>query len=340
MCGGRIGSIAALAAVLAVGAGNCFADVFHMPAGDVSLSLLPVTTPSNMPDPATGNLYGSVAYDYNISKFDTTVAQYTAFLNATATVDQYGEYNGDMSPLAGVGSCGITRVGTAGSYSYSFAPANANFPVDSLSWAECARFCNWLANGQPDTGVENLSTTESGSYFLNGALTDGALAKVTRSSNATYVIPTENEYYKAAFYNPKTGLYFAYPTSNNNPPTNSFSSSNANGANFYDNGFSDPTNILTSVGAFQSTTSPWGEYDMGGNVFEYTETEGAIGDERILRGGSFNGGVSGLLSSTRLSTPPSTPDLTVGFRIAEVPEPSSIAILGLTGIGVLRRRRK
>ena len=43
----------------------------------------------------------------------------------------------------------------------------ANCPVFNVSWGDAARFCNWLQNGQPTTGLENVSTTENGAYTLN-----------------------------------------------------------------------------------------------------------------------------------------------------------------------------
>ena len=95
-----------------------------------------------------------------------------------------------MDPSDGIGSPGIIRSGNPEvGYTYSVASGYQNFPVTEVSWGDAARFCNWLANGQPDTGVENSTTTEDGSYALNGDLTDKALNLVTRSPNATYVIP-------------------------------------------------------------------------------------------------------------------------------------------------------
>jgi hypothetical protein len=79
-----------------------------------------------------------------------------------------------------------------GNYSYNVASGYANFPVSEVSWGDAARFCNWLANGQPATGVENATITETGSYALNGALTSEQLEAVTRSTSATYIIPSQN----------------------------------------------------------------------------------------------------------------------------------------------------
>ena len=53
-------------------------------------------------------------------------------------------------------------------------PACAAAPVNVVSWGDVARFSNWMQNGQP-TGAQDLTTTEDGSYYLNGAMTDAAL---------------------------------------------------------------------------------------------------------------------------------------------------------------------
>jgi YVTN family beta-propeller protein len=89
--------------------------------------------------------------------------------------------------------------------------------VGQLNWFKCARYCNWLHNNKP-TGAQNNSTTEDGAYTLNGAWNNGnAFAK---NAGAKYHIPTENEWYKAAYY--KGGStnagYWTYATQSNSDP--------------------------------------------------------------------------------------------------------------------------
>ena len=135
------------------------------------------------------------------------------------------------------------------------------------------RFGNWLSNGQI-TGSEGLSTTESGSYFLNGAMTAAAISLVHRSATATAVIPTLDEWYKAAYYDPATNSYFRFPTSSNTIPSNSYADT-GNNANFYVNlvGYTvGPPLYFTDVGHFAASASPNGTFDQGGNVWEWNET--------------------------------------------------------------------
>jgi hypothetical protein len=111
--------------------------------------------------------FGGVDYTYNIGKYEVTAGQYTEFLNAVAATDTYGLYNTSMGNVPALGA-NIQRSGSSGSYTYSVAADWADRPVNYVSWGDSARFSNWLHNGQP-TGPQGLSTTEDGSYFLNGA---------------------------------------------------------------------------------------------------------------------------------------------------------------------------
>ena len=55
------------------------------------------------------------------------------------------------------------------------------------------------------TGNPSLDArlTEDGTYDLNGATTYAALMDVTRQPGSRWWLPTENEWYKAAYYDPK-----------------------------------------------------------------------------------------------------------------------------------------
>jgi hypothetical protein len=214
--------------------------------------------------------------------------------------------------------------------------------VNYVSWGDSARFANWLHNGQP-TGAQGLSTTEDGSYFLNGATTQGALLTVTRKPDATWTIPTEDEWYKAAYY--KGGStnagYWDYPTSSNTAPGQDMADVSGNNANYYTTPFAYPIDnghYTTLVGEFQNSDSPYGTFDQGGNVWEWNEA--VIGSYRGLRGGSFYFLDTYLQASSRqgLNSFPTNEYNKVGFRVSEVPEPNNLAMLVFLGVGMLRRR--
>jgi len=283
----------------------------------------------NAPDIRYGGSYGAVGYDYRIGKFEVTAGQYAAFLNAVAVTDTYGLYNTEMwSHQLG---CKIQRNGTSGSYEYSVASDWANRPVNYVSWGDAARFANWLQNGQP-TGAQSLSTTEDGSYYLNGATSDAALMAVTRKWNATFVIPTEDEWYKAAYHKNDgvTGNYYDYPAGSDSVPSNVLSNPSAdpgNNANFYASGYTIGSPYYrTPVGDFENSESPYGTFDQGGNVLEWNETA-ITSSLRGFRGGTFGNGSYHMAAADRGDGQPSIESNVFGFRVASVPEPGSLAML-------------
>ena len=118
----------------------CVARVRHA----ITIDTVPVGNEGNSNDGSTG--YGGVAYKYDIGKYEVTVGQYTAFLNAVAKTDTYSLYN--LSMATNLNIAGIARSGASGSYSYSVI-GSANKPITYVSWGDAARFANWLHNGQP-----------------------------------------------------------------------------------------------------------------------------------------------------------------------------------------------
>ena len=290
---------------------------------------------------------GAVAYTYNIGKYEVTAGQYTEFLNAVAVTDPYGLYNGNMDSSSY--GCQITRHGTSGNYTYDFSgrPSGdesdwVNRPVNYVSWGDSARFANWLHNGQP-SGLQGLATTEDGAYYLNGATSNAALLAVSRETDWKWAITSEDEWYKAAYHknDGDTGNYYDYPTSSDTAPSNDLVDPDpGNNATFYissgDYTIGSPY-WRTEAGAHENSESPYGTFDQGGNVWEWNEA--IIGSCRGLRGGSFSVSVGYLHASYRGFYFPTLEYSYFGFRVSEVPEPATMAILMLGGIGILRRRK-
>jgi len=258
---------------------------------------------------------------------------------------------------------GITRSGSTGSYTYSVI-GSGNRPVTFVSWFDAARFANWMANGQP-TGAQGNATTENGAYSLFGAtsgvgFTKNAINPNTLATTAWW-IPSENEWYKAAYYDPSpsgpSDGYWLYATRSDSAPGNTIGAgtSQANyrfGGTVYsvtqNSTYSSTQNYLTGGGAFSNSGSFYGTYDQGGNVWEWNDA--VSGSSRGLRGGSWGSNSTILQSSFRDVKSPSSEDDGRGFRLASaadtsgVPEPGQIAASGVLLIGGglywLVRRRK
>ncbi len=306
---------------LVVFAARVHANVFNMGGtisdgtwtGLASLSFVTVGNPGNAADPATG--YGAVPYTYQMGTYDVTVGQYVQFLNAVAiTSDPYGLYNSNMA--SALPTFGIARSGSPGDYSYAITGSYnqaANCPIFDVNWGDAARFCNWLQNGQP-TGAEGLTTTESGAYSLNGDTSN--LTTEMRNPGAAYFLPTENEWYKAAYYvgGGTNAGYWSYPTQSNAAPMNVLSATGTNNANYGPTGPID-ADWLTPVGTFAGSPGPYGTYDMGGDLYQWNETA-VDGIYRGFRGGSFYNDASYMRSSYRGYYYPYAAYFNIGFRVA------------------------
>lgn len=285
--------------------------------------------------------YGAVAYEYKIGKNEVSISQYAEFLNATAKTDTYGLWNSNMSSDANIS--GITRSGSSGSYSYSVTGSGQR-PITYVNWFDAARFTNWMHNGQP-TGAQNNLSTEDGAYTLNGAL--GGVS-VSRNMGATIWLPTENEWYKAAYYDPTkggSGGYWLHANQSDTMTTNTIGAPGA--ANFYDGdyaitqnpSFSSSQNYLTNAGAYGADSeSFFGTNDQAGNVWEWNDA--IIGSSRGLRGGSWNNGTASLAASNRYNLGPTFEGSNVGFRVATVPEPSGHLLTIIAAYVCLTKRRR
>lgn len=310
----------------------CFADI--------TIDFVTVGNPGNANDD-TG--YGGVSYVYQIGKYEVTAGQYTEFLNAVAATDTYGLYNIHMWDVAE--GCKIQQSGSPGSYTYSVAPERANRPVSTISWYDALRFSNWLHNGQ------GSGDTEDGAYDMSLG------PNVVRKADALFWLPNEDEWYKAAYHKNDgiTGNYWEFPTATDSVPSNALINPDpGNNANFYESYYTIGSPYYTTeVGEFENSDSPYGTFDMGGNVWEWNESlsdnvwrwdKELPGFERNVRGGSAwtNGYNYMKASESGYGYPQSFEVDSFGFRVASVPVPGAFLLgtLGLSLAGWKLRKRK
>ncbi len=292
------------------------------PASAVTMDWTAVGNPGNAAD-STG--YGAVGYAYNIGTYEVTNAQYAEFLNAKAAADPLALYNTSM----GSGFGGITQSGVSGSFTYSVISGRADMPVNNVSFYDILRFTNWLNNGQ------GAGDTETGAYtLLGGTATPSNGLTVTRNGGATIFLSSEDEWYKAAYYSAISTSYFAYPAGSDTPTTCAFPpTTGSNTANCYDgNDYG-----IADVGSYTGSSSPYGTYDQGGNVWEYNEAI-ISGSHRVIRGGAFDSDAVNLAASFRDGSIPAG-GLNIGFRVASIPEPGTGLLLMMRMLGLARRRR-
>lgn len=305
-------------------------------SAEVTFEWATVNNPGNAADPLNSTKFpgiGSVVNVYRIAKHEVTNDQYAEFLNAVAVTDTHIVYHRYMG-LDFIG--GITQSGSSNIFTYKVRAKMGNKPVNYVSFFNAMRFVNWLHNGQP-TGVQEASTTEDGVYTISDGLSE------VRATHARFFIPTENEWYKAAYHQPSSqggdaDGYWLYPTATNDIPTVATATINGDignpGTNVVNYGEGANWNLVfgnvTTVGtAGCASESFYGTSDQGGSVWEWNETSLFV-KTRGLRGGSFEHDEFSLRSTTWEVTPATFTDRFVGFRVAS---PVSISSADLDGDG-------
>ena len=304
-----------------------------------------VGDPGNAAD-TTG--YGAVADTFRIQKYEFTNQQYADFLNSVAATDTYALYSGTMGSDA---RGGITRSGVSGSYTYAVKANMGDKPVNYVSWFDAARVANWAQNGATGT-----SSTETGAYTLNGATSGDAVGV---NPGATVFVPTESQWYKAAYYKGggTNAGYWTYATQSDALPTavtagatgDGSAGSTGNFANYnYVASWNGQTGNVTTVGT-NGGSSAYGAFDLSGNVLEWDDLNGTPGPTHGLRGGYYGYSTQpplNLGSTDHYEGAPSLEYPGIGFRLASavaVPEPSTCAMvlagLACDGSVVFRRRR-
>jgi formylglycine-generating enzyme required for sulfatase activity len=195
--------------------------------------------------------------------------------------------------------------------------------VTNVMYAKC------VADGECDLPASSASDSRE-SYYDNPEYNDYPVIYVSWDDAAAYCewadrrLPTEAEWEKAASWDERNRTKGVFPWGD------SIDCSFANYLN-QGSGCVGETNL---VGNYASGRSPYGAYDMVGNVWEWTsslyrpypyDTEDGREDPtsldlRVLRGGSWRNVVSDVRPSNRFKFDHTNSFPYVGFRCADSPE--------------------
>jgi len=266
---------------------------------------------------------GAVSYEYRIGKYEVTNAQYATFSNSVFATQSgtYANYtNGTKSvnlyAALNYSNCGIAYDATDG-----FIPREGqeNNAVNYISAYASALFCNWLGDGDITTGAYNINLADKEDMFYSGNI----------NREAGYVLPTDNEWYKAAYYNGDTETYSMYANGKDTITTEDANYNNVIGA---------ITDVDYGVASF------YGTYGQTGNLNERNET--LDGSFLRYRGGAYSTTDLIDISSDKYgNVNNSNTSRIIGFRVAtldmNVPEPATYAaIFGALALGFAAWRKR
>ncbi len=288
-----------------------------------------IGNPGNVPDTLIiwdgTSGYGAVPYTYQISRTAVSIAEWALF------------YGDGTTGFNGVG--GGTAVGYFNpTYNYwndGTRTVGRNAPAVRISFFQAAQYCNWRTTGDAVQGAYTIDTDPQSATY--GYVIDiMSRADILASGNLYYLIPTEDEWYKAAYFKPDGSGYTFYAHGADTVPPQSTDGST--GWNYYDNGNAlAPPNLVWAVDS--GTQEQNGTFNMMGNVREWNE--GAKGSDRVLRGGAYvNNASANLNAGARYSYTPTHGYLTFGLRVVSVPEPASSTMLLMGAVGLLLWRRR
>jgi hypothetical protein len=276
------------------------ADTFGTGANQINITFVEIGNPGNAADD-TG--YGAVAYPYRISKFEISEAMIAAY-NAAGG-----------GPLITPDNRGPGK------------------PATFVSWNQAARFVNWLntSHGRPPAyKFTSNGANDSIALWVPG---DGSAYNPSnrfRNPNAIYFLPSENEWYKAAYYDPNanggSGRYWDYATGSDTAPA-SVAGGTAPGTAVYNQSSTDNPADITNAGGL----SPYGTMAQAGNVREWLESasdgnNSSAGEPRAGRDGYWFWLAKNLQSSQRFSNSPEVTTGIQGFRVASVDREKAIVI--------------
>lgn len=257
----------------------------------------------SLADPASVSTFLLDKYDVTVGRFRPFVAAWNAGFRPNAGSGKHTHLNGGLG-LVNAGPTGGFEPGWLASDDANVAPAQMScgsattwtstataqdsLPMNCVNWYEAYAFCIW----------------DSGGFLPSDAELEYAAAGGLEQREYPWgsVLPGTNNAY--AIY----GCYF------------------------------DPASCYTAaaiapVGTAAFGAGLWGQNDLAGNVWQWDLDYGSVPyvdpcvdcayltptNERVVRGGDFESGLSVLLSSSSDDAPPTDREVIYGFRCARSP---------------------
>ena len=302
----RISTNVAIAFLLLACGTNSSADTFGV-LNQFDIEFVTVGDPGNADD-TTGNPIpaGKVDYVYRIGKYEISE-------------DMINKANAE-------GRLGITHDNRG-----------PNMPATSITWLEAAKFVNWLNTSTSNPAAYKFSASGSSQLWQPSDAGYNANNPL-RNSRARYFLPSMDEWYKAAYYDPATSVYYNYPTGSNSVPDGIDFAGDPNFDIVVSDGFINTAPLeITDAGVLSRV----GTVGQGGNVSEWEESPYSPSSPlRGVRGSAYPYGAANANANTRAAGLQTTVHPTYGFRVASVPEPNSAIIAMLMPFGLLFRRRR
>ncbi len=290
----------------------------------VAIEVVTVGAPGAPGYAGPSNPSAAVPHVFEIGRYEVTNLQYAALLDAVAAVSDPNELWSPSMQSNSLG--GIERTGIAGNWDYTAKTGMENMPVNYVSFWDALRFANWMHNGQPQGG-QDATTTEDGAYTITApGVADN---DVPRNPDALFAVPTRDEWLKAAYYEDSPSTWYLSPAQSQ--------TSLVGGAPVDDDGNTGNcggTSVFYDVGSYTLSDSPWGTFDQGGSVSEWTEEIRGGGSARAYLGGD---NISSCSSNAPSSVPfvvPTQQRVNLGFRIV-VPAAPSVPLLSPVAFGGL-----
>lgn len=245
---------------------------------------------------------GGVGYDYSIGRTEVSLAQWQ---------------------LSGVGG------GNAGASS-----EGTNAPVVSISWHEAAQYCNWLTSGNVNTGAYTIA---AGKVSLITDHDSAAMDALVLQHNTVYVLPTEAEWRKAAYF---TGSGFSlYANGTGTAPVDEVDAVYGRTAGAGSWAVGDGTLEQNGTLNMMGSVWEWMESTYGGEAYNAANDA----QQMAFRGGDYFLG-AGFLSETTRATDDRGSSFNIGLRVVAIPEPGTISLMSLSTISLFLtrtiRRRK